>query len=185
MSTTPKTDKQFWKRGEQYVWLSGAALGFTLLIALTLLVVVVKSGLGVFWPSEVTGYTLTDGSKIQGELMQRELMPQEDDYTGPDQYRIQLKTGNRELYDLDFRWIPEAEIAESYVPERIYVFERMEHGNFYGYIKAINTPETGEVTGQAAEHRLPRRRAQAAAGDVALHRPLSRRARPQRRGRSE
>ena len=50
--------KKFWREGEPFVWLTGAALSLTLMITGTLLIVIMVNGLGVFWPSEVAVATL-------------------------------------------------------------------------------------------------------------------------------
>jgi len=41
--------RRFWTRGEPFVWVAGAALTLTLLLTLTVLLVVLYNGLGVFW----------------------------------------------------------------------------------------------------------------------------------------
>ncbi|NKB25601.1 MAG: hypothetical protein GKR87_14750 [Kiritimatiellae bacterium] len=65
---------------------------------------------------------------LWAKKMERELIP------GSDQSRIQIKTGNRDLYGFDFKWIPESEIREITHPVEAVVLEREEYGNFYGFI---------------------------------------------------
>ena len=51
--------------------------------------------------------------------------------------RLLIKTGNRELVSLDFRWILVPQINETSLPEELVVIERRTNGNFYGYIEDI------------------------------------------------
>ncbi|NOY13506.1 MAG: phosphate ABC transporter permease PstA [Deltaproteobacteria bacterium] len=124
---------KFWRVGEPMVWLSAAALSLTLLSAITLLVVIMVNGLGVFWPSPVEELHLTDGSRVYGELIKTE---ETADKTG---LRRQYKIANRDLNGLDFRWIDEAKIAKVSTPGKVIVLERMEHGDFYGTLKRLDS----------------------------------------------
>lgn len=126
--------KKFWRTGEPCVWFTGAALSLTLLIAATLVAVVLVNGLGVFWPSRVALLELHDGNRLLGEVTRHEERP------GGAGERMQLKIGNRDLYGLDFRWVNADEVARKSYPDEIVVLERTEHGNFYGYLRAVQAP---------------------------------------------
>ncbi|HAD05214.1 MAG: phosphate ABC transporter, permease protein PstA [Desulfuromonadales bacterium GWD2_61_12] len=123
--------KRYWRLGEPWVWLSGAALTATLLAAATLLVVIMVNGLGVFWPGAEARLTLKDGSKIFGEVVQRGEKPDGGE-------RLQLSTGNRDLYGLDFRWIDSADVALIDYPGDALIVERTEYGNFHGFLRQLN-----------------------------------------------
>lgn len=123
---------KYWRIGEPCVWGTGAALSFTLIIAITLIIVVMVNGLGVFWPSNLQQITLHDGSQLLGQLMQRE------EVYNAEGYRRQYKIGNRDLYGLDFRWVNESDIAETTHPDNAITIEREEYGNFYGYLVSLN-----------------------------------------------
>ena len=97
--------QRYWRRGEPFVWLTGAALTLTLVITAALITVVMVNGLGVFWPSEVARGVTRDGNPIMGEIIKREPVP-----SGEGE-RLQFKTGNRDLYGLDFRWIERVDEA--------------------------------------------------------------------------
>ncbi len=125
-----------WLEGEHFVWMSGAALAITLLIAATLVVVVMINGLGVFWPSDVVVIMLNDGSRLMGEIKMREKV------TPMSPERIQLKIGNRDLYGLDFRWTESKDIARIECPVDAMVLKRREYGNFYGFLKAAPSAES-------------------------------------------
>src|SRR5262249_6541838 len=62
-------------RGEHLIWLTGSALGVSLLMILGLLAVILTNGLGIFWPSRIEQITLKDGTVLAGELVQRQAIP--------------------------------------------------------------------------------------------------------------
>ncbi len=131
----PSPGRLYWRTGEPFVWLTGAALTVTLLIAAALLLVVMVNGLGVFWPAQVAVLEMRDGGRIMGEINQR--IPLAD---GAGE-RLQLKIGNRDLYPLDFRWVDAAGVARIVHPKRAMVLERTEYGNFYGFLQRVQGPE--------------------------------------------
>ena len=120
------------------VWLSASALAITLLIAVTLLVVVITNGLGVFWPSTLVKADLKDGGVVLGELVKREARHEQEGE------RLQFKIGNREFNGLDFRWVDEADIAKMSEPPKVMALERAEYGNFYGYLKTVSPGQLAE-----------------------------------------
>ena len=124
--------KKFWQRGEPLVWGTGAALSFTLVLAGVLLWVVLANGLGVFWPDAVMQADLREGSRVLGEITREELQ------SDSELRRYQFKVGNRDLYGLDFRWVNEDAIAETSFPDDVVVLERMEYGNFYGFLQSVH-----------------------------------------------
>jgi len=48
-----------------------------------------------------------------------------------------IKTGNRELVSLDFRWLLSTHIDKTSTPKDLVVIERRSNGNFYGYIESV------------------------------------------------
>ena len=100
-----------WRTGEPYVWVSAAALTLILLITVALMGVILINGLGVLWPTNVVRLDLADGGAAMGEHTKT------DPAGNNNAARIQLKVGNRDLYQLDFRWISEEDIAERSWPE--------------------------------------------------------------------
>ncbi|MDZ7362940.1 MAG: phosphate ABC transporter permease PstA [candidate division KSB1 bacterium] len=123
--------KSFWKSGNAFIWLTGMAAGIGLLMIGGLIALILTNGLGIFWPARLEELTLKDGSKVLGEIWNRERIPG----AGADApaARIRLKIGNRDFYGLDFRWINEAEIEARRFPDSVFVFERQAWGNFFGY----------------------------------------------------
>jgi phosphate transport system permease protein len=130
MKKTKEANK-FWRVGEPQVWLSGAALSLTLLSALTLLVVIMVNGLGVFWPSPLQQLELKDGSRMIGMQTRTEKTADET------ALRRQYKIANRDLYGLDFRWIDESQILSETTPAELLVLERVEYGDFFGRLQAL------------------------------------------------
>ncbi|MDD2337351.1 MAG: phosphate ABC transporter permease PstA, partial [Geobacteraceae bacterium] len=122
----------FWKQGEPQVWCTGAALTITLLMVATLIGVVMLNGLGFFWPSDTALVFLKDGTKILGEITDREKA------TATKSEQIQFKVGNRDLYGQDFRWIDKKDVKTISYPDNVIVLERKENGNFYGFLKSLS-----------------------------------------------
>jgi len=127
-----RTRKSPREKGQFYIWLSGLCLAAILAIVAVLLLAVIRNGVGVFWPHRLALLTLTDGTRVLGEVVRWQ------DAADGIGRRAQLKIGNRDLYGLDFRWIEEQAIKDlSYPAEALYV-ERREYGNFYGFLKAAS-----------------------------------------------
>ena len=119
-------------RGEHLIWLTGSALGICLLMILGLLAVILSNGLGIFWPQPIELVTLKDGSRLAGELVQRQAIPNPGQPDHLKKHRLQLKVGNRDLYGLDFRWVDEADVAKREMPRELFLVERSEYGPFIG-----------------------------------------------------
>ena len=158
-----------WSRGEHLIWLTGSALGTCLLMILGLLAVILANGLGIFWPQRLLQLTLKDGSRVAGELVQRQAIP---GGGGPGQgkaYRVQLKVGNRDLYGADFRWVDEAQIEKREWPAELLLVERSEYGVLIGVPVKVREGER-ETTGAAVAEALQHRIAAAERDRAALHR---------------
>jgi phosphate transport system permease protein len=108
------------------------------------------SGLGFFWPTDVTRLRLGNGTVVLGQIVEREVIPQPGAPVGtPVQYRIKVKQGNRDLYGADFVWIDDAEIVQRDNPPQAMVIERREWGNLYGFIKEVR--DHGQVVAEGSE----------------------------------
>ena len=127
--------KKFWREGEYNVWFSTTSIGVIVLMALTVLYVVVSNGAAALWPRDLALITTHEGQRYLGELIQTE-------HFGPEKkkLRYQLKIGNRDLYGLDFKWIPDSEIEKIEYPTDAYTLEREEYGNFYGFLVQTQSP---------------------------------------------
>lgn len=148
--------RQFYRRGEPWVWVAAAAMSLILLILAALVGVILVNGLDAFWPARVTVATLKNGQRLMGEITHTEPIPEK---TGR---RLQFKTGNRDLSGLDFRWVDRDMITRLQEPADALVLERQEYGNFYGFLKAINVPDAPAASGPDVWDRLVQARKQAA-----------------------
>jgi phosphate transport system permease protein len=144
------------RRGEPMIWLTGAALGTSLLMIGGLIVVILVNGLGFFWPSPLTEVTLKDGTVLLGDVMVREAIPNPGEADHLKRHRIQLRVGNRDLSANDFRWVDEDEIAKQQNPKDAYFVERREYGAFIGYPVRVEKGEEVIAEGrQAVAELLP------------------------------
>ncbi|GAA0821708.1 phosphate ABC transporter permease PstA [Colwellia asteriadis] len=140
---------KWFKSGSPWIWLSAGGVSISLISVLGLLWLIASRGLSYFWPSELYQFNLTDetGAKqvVIGEIYDREHIPVSQlahlNLTLPEGQetleRLLIKTGNRELVSLDFRWILSTNITQTTKPETLAVVERRTNGNFYGFIDHI------------------------------------------------
>jgi phosphate transport system permease protein len=152
--------RDFWRSGDPFVWLTGAALAFALLMVLGLVGLVAIHGLGFFWPREVARITLVDGGVVVGEVVEREPIPGPLPPGGARPFRIKVKQGNRDLFGADFVWVEESRIAGLDRPAGLVMVERREWGNAYGAIRDVREGDRvvaagGEAGFAAVTERLP------------------------------
>lgn len=119
-------------RGDPWIWFTGSALGTCLLLIGTLVLVILRNGLGIFWPSPLEQVTTRDGRVLLGERMAREPIPRPGTPRHLKDHRIQLKVGNRDLLGFDFTWIDEDAIASVDRPRNAFYVERREYGPLLG-----------------------------------------------------
>jgi phosphate transport system permease protein len=113
-----------------------------------LIVVVAPRALAALWPNRLVEIALSDGKKYVVAILEREPIPPAQGAAGSAGARVQVRLGNRDLYGLDFRWIPESEIVSRRSPADAVLVERQEYGPFQGYLRRLVTSET---EGEAAE----------------------------------
>ena len=126
--------------GEPMVWFSGMWLAIGLLMIVTLLFVIVKNGLTIFWPSKVVEIELVAGSEaaIQGApRLAGEVRKEQDkrvlDAEGKVIPELQLFVGNRDAFGFGFRYVDQSDIATQSYPGEIIVAERIEYGDLIAY----------------------------------------------------
>ncbi len=129
--------------GETLTALCGGALALNLLAILFLLSLLTVHGVAYFWQKEVVQLTLADGTRRLGEVQGREAIPEGIGF------REQLKIGNRDLGGVDFVWVDESAIVSRERPADAVLLERLEWGNFYGYV--IELRRGDEVLAQGTE----------------------------------
>ncbi len=140
---------KWFRSGSPWIWLSAGGVSISLISVLGLLWLIASRGLSYFWPSELYQFDLTDqhGAKsvVIGEVYDREQIPVSqlahlNLALDPEQEileRLLIKTGNRELVSLDFRWLLSHNIKKTQTPKELAVVERRTNGNFYGFIESV------------------------------------------------
>jgi len=131
--------------GRAMTWLTGGTLALNLLLVLGLLALLTWNGAGAFWPRSIAVLTLLDGTRVMGEIRDREEIPREDAGEAATS-RLKLKVGNRDLGGADFRWIDDSEIASTAYPADAVVLERVEWGNLYGVVTEARADGTMVVS---------------------------------------
>jgi len=126
----------------------GGALAVGITLILGFLLLVLWNGVGTFWPGPLARVTLADGTVIAGEPTRSESFePSAEQLAGasPEWHeriaaqaglasRQLYRTGNYDLYNEDFRWVPEYLTASVGYPPELHFFERVEWGPFVGRI---------------------------------------------------
>ncbi|WP_337865252.1 phosphate ABC transporter permease PstA [Ignavibacterium sp.] len=143
--------KKYFRSGEIFIWFTGMGLGLSLIMISGLLLLILLNGKDYFWASELVQITKTDGTRQLGELVKEEPIPNlnlPDTLRNKGLLRMQMKIGNRDLYGFDFQWIDEREIIKKETPLYASTIERMEFGNFYGFVKEILVDGNVVVSGE-------------------------------------
>ncbi len=136
--------------GRSMTWLCGGALAFNVLLILGLLVLLGINGLGYFWQKDLLQVRTGAEDVFLGEVYQRETyFADASDRTSAANTRLRLKVGNRDLTGADFVWVNDPDIEERSYPETAVMLERLEWGNFYGFMKEIRAG--GEVIARGEE----------------------------------
>jgi len=137
------------KTGQPWVWLTGGAVALNVIMVAGLLLLIAVRGLGHFWPADILAaeYIEQDGSisQLVGEVAGTKKDPanqlREAGIQVPEGVefvrRDLLKVGNRDLSGSDFRWVLETGLQNVSYPEQLFVSERREWGNFYGYLRQL------------------------------------------------
>ena len=153
--------KSWFDSGTPYIWLNAGAVSLSILMVIGLIGLIAIRGFGHFWPSAVLdfNYVEQDGenTRVLGSIADTETIAlskvrQDIETEGDDDKSIErylVKTGNRDVTGLDFRWILKSSIKSESRPDDIMVLERREWGNFYGFLTQVR--KDGEVIDQAGE----------------------------------
>ncbi len=149
--------KDWFKSGSPWVWLNAAAVSTCIILVIGLLLLVAVRGLGHFWPADVVEYVYQEGEQktlVVGELVDSSVMSAK--MAKESGYKLQaghdtlvqhlVKTGNRDVSGMDFRWIQQQNIVSEALPDEMMAVERREWGNFYGRLLAVK--EQGKVIAQ-------------------------------------
>jgi phosphate transport system permease protein len=137
--------------GEPFLWGLGGALALGIVMVTGFLLLVFWNGITTFWPKPVEVVTLLDGTKVAGEPFRSErfrvtadqlarIAPEKRvsiERSGGFAERTLYRTGNFDIYNEDFRWVANYEVASVAEPASFLFVERLEWGAFVGEIKAI------------------------------------------------
>jgi ABC-type phosphate transport system permease subunit len=153
--------------GEPMLWLTGGALAVCVAMIAGLLLLVIRMGMGTFWPSPLVKVTLDDGTVLMGEITRtdrfsppegglagfapetRERMQAEMDGGDGSIGRSLFRTGNFDLTNTHFTWVENARVVERSEPTWAMLLERREWGRFYG--EPTSFIADGEVVTDSAE----------------------------------
>ncbi|ADR19482.1 phosphate ABC transporter permease PstA [Calditerrivibrio nitroreducens] len=145
-----KNFKIFFKsKGEPMLWLTGGGLVISLLMIILLMLLVLKNGLGNYWPEKIVYIKLKNGGSIMGEITKTDYYKLPDDKlnglndedkkrlieNNGKEKRFLVRVGNFELSNKHFEWVSLHEISEQSYPAEAMVLERLEWGRFYGFPK--------------------------------------------------
>ena len=119
-----------------------------------LLAVVMVNGLGVFWPAQVAEVTLADGSKFFGQTDPQRSESRHRRVEHP----VQDRQSRARPAAQDFRWVKDDAIRAIAYPAEVCVLERIENGDFYGYVKGVAGPDLAPSSEAAVGEDLLRRR---------------------------
>jgi phosphate transport system permease protein len=136
--------KTWMNKGEHWVWFSASAASIAVVLVFGLLMLIAARGLTHFWPHTIYEFQLMDGNNNQisytAELRNERIRVTENP-DNPDvklrENQLLLKTANRDVYGLDFRWVDESALISRDIAKGITVFERYEHGDLFGYVVAF------------------------------------------------
>lgn len=134
-----KKIRNFWKKGDPYILFTGAGLIFALGMVLLMLGVIIINGMGSFWPKNISKYEFKDGTKFLGEIWETKkdyILQKDSTYKTVEE--VKIKTGNRDIYGTDFKWLYPQDIISAEQANEAVCFERWEYGNFYGFINSVS-----------------------------------------------
>lgn len=135
---------QWFKSGTPWIWLNAGAISIALVAVFGLLLLIMVRGMSHFWPANVESFYFENESKkttviaevIESETIAANTIPGMEKSKG-DITRYLVKTGNRDILGSDFKWIYNNGLIERQQPAEIMVLERVEWGNFYGYLNSV------------------------------------------------
>ena len=153
--------KAYVKSGSPYVWVTAAAISVAFIITLALLFLTAARGLPHFWPADVVkGSYQQPGEEAQPVLA--EIRSTEEvtsarlknaglkvDEAQLFYDRLLIKVANRDLLGSDFRPVLSDWLVERTYPEDVVVLERVEWGNFHGFLSAAKSD--GQIVASGPE----------------------------------
>jgi phosphate transport system permease protein len=150
----------FKARGEPFLWGLGGALVIGLIMIAGFIGLILYKGIPTFYPQSIAVAKLRDGGVVAGEIARTEnFRPPADFIAKLDEKaremvdgnrgvvgRTLFKVGNFDLYNEDYKWVSDYEIAATSYPSDMFEFERMEWGPFIGTVVSLTLQ--GETLGK-------------------------------------
>jgi phosphate transport system permease protein len=146
----------FKARGEPFLWGLGGALAIGIIMIIGFVVLIVYNGILTFYPKLIEKVVLKNGTVLAGELTRSEayrpgpelletIREQDRQFVARNKGYVKrnlYRTGNFDLYNEDFRWVPDYDITKVQYPKDLIFLERIEWGPFIGAIKSVDFNET-------------------------------------------
>jgi len=141
--------RQWFKSGTPWIWMNAGAVSIALVAVFGLLFLIMFRGMSHFWPANVEAFHYQNDLQamtviaevIESETVASDSVPNITSDTG-EVTRYLVKTGNRDIFGSDFKWIYDQGLKERTQPSNVMVLERIEWGNFYGYLNAVYENES-------------------------------------------
>jgi phosphate transport system permease protein len=136
--------RAWFKSGTPWIWMNAGAIAIALVAVFGLLLLILFRGMSHFWPANVDAFYYENGSNsltVIAEIVESEIVPAESlhgiENAVGNVERYLVKTGNRDILGSDFRWLYDIDMVKREQPEELMVLERIEWGNFYGYLNSV------------------------------------------------
>ncbi len=136
--------RQWFKGGTPWIWMNAGAISIALVAVVGLLLLIMVRGMSHFWPANVDMFYFEKNRTsmtVIAEVIEKETVAASSvpgvDLSKDNVTRYLVKTGNRDISGSDFRWIFEEGLKERSQPDEVMVLERVEWGNFYGFLQAV------------------------------------------------
>ncbi|THB73020.1 MAG: phosphate ABC transporter permease PstA [Gammaproteobacteria bacterium] len=138
----------WYKEGTPFLWVCAAAIALSVILVLGIVGFIGYQSLSHFWPSNTHLITLQNESGQKSKIV-AEYYQSKNKVSPAGKYKdILLKTGNRDIFGLDFRWVKDSSITASELADKYITFERREWGNLYGIAtKIVETSSDTELPG--------------------------------------
>ncbi len=141
--------KNWFNSGTPWIWLNAGAISIALVAVFGLLFLILIRGMSHFWPANVEAFYYQNAENsltVIAEIIESETVPADTvrdiDIKEGNITRYLVKTGNRDLLGSDFRWLYDIDLVRYEQPDNVMVLERIEWGNFYGYLNSVYEYDT-------------------------------------------
>ena len=149
--------RQWFKSGTPWIWLNAGAIAIALVAVFGLLFLIIVRGMSHFWPADVVAFHYQNQQNaltVIAEVIEAETVPAESLYdianAKGNVTRYLVKTGNRDILGSDFRWLYDIDLVSRELPKTIMALERLEWGNFYGYLTSVHENDELIASSEAA-----------------------------------